>query len=96
MTREQDIRAKLEPYVLDGTEALQAIRVLLDSPNRPRDLMKAIGKILARQYRDCVHIDAVVDVLDHTDFFGSPRSVRAPTGADPGLAPDEKDMTMKG
>jgi hypothetical protein len=62
--RDDVIRAKLQRYVLDGTEALQAIRYLLNSPNRPPDLVKAIGAILRRQYADTVHINAVIDLLD--------------------------------
>jgi hypothetical protein len=62
--REDLIRAKLQRYVFDGTETLEAIRFLLNSPNRPADLVKAIGKILQRQYCDCVHIDAVTDLLN--------------------------------
>jgi hypothetical protein len=64
MTHGQDIRTKLERFVFDGTEALQAIRLLLNSPNRPPDVMKAIGAILRRQYADTVHIDTVVDLVD--------------------------------
>jgi hypothetical protein len=62
--REDAIRAKLERYVYDGTEALEAIRFVLNSPDRPSDVMKAISKILQRQYRDCVHIDTVINFLD--------------------------------
>jgi hypothetical protein len=60
--RDDVIRAKLERYVFDGTETLEAIRFLLNSPNRPSDIMKAISKILQRQYRD--YIDTVINFLD--------------------------------
>jgi hypothetical protein len=65
--REDAIRAKLQRFILDGSEALEAIRFLLTSPDRPSDVMKPIGKILQRHYRDCVHIDAVVDLLNGDD-----------------------------
>jgi hypothetical protein len=61
---EDIVRAKLQHFILDGSEALEAIRFLLTSPDRPSDVMKAIGKILQREYRDCVHIDAVINFLD--------------------------------
>jgi hypothetical protein len=67
MRDEEIIRQKLQRYTLDGTEAVEPIRLVLNSPHRPPDVMKAIGKILQRQYRDCVHIDAVINFLDGDD-----------------------------
>jgi hypothetical protein len=61
---EDAIRRKLERYVLDGSEALQAIATVLNSPARPPDLIRAIRKILQRQYGDTVPVDAVIDLLN--------------------------------
>jgi hypothetical protein len=61
---EDAVRQKLQRYVLDGTEALQAIAILLNSPTRPPDLIRAISKILQRQYGNTVHVDVVVDLLN--------------------------------
>jgi hypothetical protein len=60
---EDAIRRKLQGYVLDGTEALRAITILLDSHARPADLIRAIRKILQRQYGDCVKVDVVADLI---------------------------------
>jgi len=62
--REDLVRAKLALHIHDGSEALEAIRFLLASPDRPSDVMKAISKILRRHYHDSVPVDAVIDLLN--------------------------------
>jgi hypothetical protein len=83
------IRAKLQRYTLDGTEALQAIRLVLDSPNRPPDVMKAIGAILRRQYAGVMHVDVVLDLLDGLRTL-SATTASPSTGTDTGLAPEKE------
>jgi hypothetical protein len=63
MTDEDRIRRALAPYIFDGTEAVEKILLVLNSPARPPDLRRAIGSILCNTYRDTVHVDVVLDVL---------------------------------
>ena len=62
MTADQ-IQHVLDPYLRDGTEAVGAIVQLIQSPNRPPDLRRAITKILQQRYANTVHIDAVMAML---------------------------------
>jgi hypothetical protein len=56
------IRAWLQPYLLDGTEAFEKIVLMLHSPSRPPDLRRALTAILRNTYQDAVCVDLVVDV----------------------------------
>jgi hypothetical protein len=58
---DDEVRLLLGQYVLDGTEAVNAIVYLVTSPHRPPDLRGAIRKILERHYKDCVPLDAIID-----------------------------------
>jgi hypothetical protein len=62
------IRYKLEqllkPVTRDGTEALNAIRTLPASPQRPADLLPAIAKILNLHYRDTIPVEIAIDVIE--------------------------------
>jgi hypothetical protein len=64
VTREQNIRAQLERYILDGSEALGPILTLLRSSSRPVDLVKPIAAILRRHYADTVQVDVLINFLD--------------------------------
>jgi hypothetical protein len=61
---EQDIRCKLDRYILSGTEALQSIVTMLNSHARPPDLARAIDAILRRHYANTVRVDTVVALLN--------------------------------
>jgi hypothetical protein len=63
MIDEDRIRRALAPYTFDGTEAVERILTLVNSPARPYELRAAIRGILERQYRDTVPVAAVVDYM---------------------------------
>jgi hypothetical protein len=60
---ETRVRAKLQPYLLDGTEAVERILLMLQSSSRPSDLRRALASILRLAYRDTVPIDAAVEAV---------------------------------
>jgi hypothetical protein len=62
MTR-QDLHTRLAPFMLDGSEAVQAIVLMLQSFSRPPDLRRALHGILKKHYSSTVPLDTVVDLL---------------------------------
>ena len=67
---EARIRAKLRPFQLDGTEAVERIVLRLQSPSRPADLRRALATIL-RLHRDAIPIDVAVELLIEGLEYGS-------------------------
>jgi hypothetical protein len=53
----------LKPLAFDGTEAVNRLVLILQSPSRPADLRQAIASILRPVYRDCVPVDAAINAI---------------------------------
>jgi hypothetical protein len=60
---ETRIRARLHPFLIDGSEAVERIVVMLHSSSRPKDLRRALAAILRLTYRDTVRIDDATNTL---------------------------------
>jgi hypothetical protein len=60
---EARLRSKLQPCLLDGTEAIERIVLMLHSPSRPPDLRRAIASVLRSIYRDTVHVDTLLQLM---------------------------------
>ena len=63
---DDNIRRTLEPHVFDGTEAVEAIVILVTSASRPPIPRAAIEKIQKRKCAGAVNLDTVVDLLSTT------------------------------
>jgi hypothetical protein len=60
---ETRIRARLHPFLIDGSEAVERIVDMLHSPSRPKELRRALAAILRLTYRDTVRIDDATNTL---------------------------------